>query len=124
MSTAEELPPKEENLPAILNKLQEDEVFENNCFSCYNLLCNFWLSHSSILQVIVNTQLDHILMRHCHVEAKLQSIGKVLPNVAVIRSEGEKFRNMIDRTNKLAEKVSAKVRQLDLARVSTGNLFC
>ncbi|OXU30301.1 hypothetical protein TSAR_016718 [Trichomalopsis sarcophagae] len=91
MSTAEELPLTEENLPAILNKLQEDEV-------------------------IVNTQLDHILMRHCHVEAKLQSIGKVLPNVAVIRSESEKFSNMIDRTNKLAEKVSAKVRQLDLAR--------
>ena len=61
--------------------------------------------------------MEHILTRHCHVEAKLQSIGKVLPNVAIVRSEGEKFRNMIEYTNKLAEKVSAKVRQLDLARV-------
>lgn len=72
-----------------------------------------------LLQIAVNKQLDHILMRHYHVEAKLQSIGKVLPNVAIVRAEGEKFRNMIDHTNRLAEKVSAKVRQLDLARVST-----
>lgn len=51
-------------------------------------------------------------------EAKLQNIGKVLPNVVLIRTEGEKFCNMIARTNELAENVSAKVRQLDLARVS------
>lgn len=57
-------------------------------------------------------------MRHCHVEAKLQSIGKVLPNVAIVCSEAQKFKTMIDHTNQLAEKVSAKVRQLDLARVS------
>lgn len=58
-----------------------------------------------------------MLQRHCHIEAKLQNINKILPNVAVIRSEGEKFRETIDKTNKLAETVSAKVRQLDLARV-------
>jgi len=62
--------------------------------------------------------LDTILSRQCHIEAKLQNIGKVLPNVIVIHTEGEKFRDMIIRTNELAENVSAKVRQLDLARVS------
>jgi len=41
-----------------------------------------------------------------------------LPNVIVIRTEGEKFHDMIAHTNELAENVSAKVRQLDLARVS------
>ncbi|XP_023316573.1 conserved oligomeric Golgi complex subunit 4 isoform X2 [Trichogramma pretiosum] len=81
----------EDNLTNDLHKLQEDEV-------------------------IVNQQLDQILMRHCHVEAKLQSIRKVLPNVAVVKAETEKFRDMIHHTNILAEKVSAKVRQLDLAR--------
>ncbi|KAJ8681166.1 hypothetical protein QAD02_016953 [Eretmocerus hayati] len=91
MSATEILPSETKDLAAILSELQEDEV-------------------------AVNKQLDHILMRHCHVEAKLQSVGKVLQNVAVVRSEGEKFRGMIDHTNKLAEKVSAKVRQLDLAR--------
>ena len=56
-------------------------------------------------------------MRHCNVEVKLQSISKVLSNVAVVCTESSKFKNMIDHTNKLAEKVSHKVRQLDLARV-------
>jgi len=55
------------------------------------------------------------------VEAKLQNIGKVLPNIVLIRNEGEKFCDMIARTNELAENVSAKVRQLDLARVSYYN---
>lgn len=50
-------------------------------------------------------------------EAKLKNISKVLPNIVLIREEGEKFCTMIDKTNNLAETVSAKVRQLDLARV-------
>ncbi|XP_014217199.2 conserved oligomeric Golgi complex subunit 4 [Copidosoma floridanum] len=91
MSVLQDLPTKDENLTAILNKLQNE-------------------------QVAVDKQLEQILARHCHIEAKLQTIGKVLPNVAVVRSEAEKFQDMIEHTNKLAEKVSAKVRQLDLAR--------
>ncbi|XP_012538440.1 conserved oligomeric Golgi complex subunit 4 isoform X1 [Monomorium pharaonis] len=86
-----DLPVNEENLQQILNKLSEDEVS-------------------------IKKNLDTILTRRCHVEAKLQNIGKVLPNVIVIRTEGEKFCDMIARTNELAENVSAKVRQLDLAR--------
>lgn len=65
--------------------------------------------------------MDAILARRCHVEAKLQNIGKVLPNVIVIHTEGKKFCDMIACTNELAENVSAKVRQLDLARVSSLN---
>ncbi|XP_071650281.1 conserved oligomeric Golgi complex subunit 4 [Temnothorax longispinosus] len=86
-----DLPVNEENLQQILDKLSEDEVS-------------------------IKKNLDTILARRCHVEAKLQNIGKVLPNVVVIRTEGEKFCDMIARTNELAENVSAKVRQLDLAR--------
>lgn len=81
----------EENLQEILDKLSEDEIS-------------------------IKRNLDTIIARQCHVEAKLQNIGKVLPNVIVIRTEGEKFRDMITRTNELAENVSSKVRQLDLAR--------
>ncbi|XP_031369892.1 conserved oligomeric Golgi complex subunit 4 isoform X2 [Apis dorsata] len=68
----------EENLTQILNKLSEDEVK-------------------------IEKNLENILSRQCHVEAKLQNISKVLPNVVVIRTEGEKFCNMITRTNELAE---------------------
>lgn len=62
-------------------------------------------------------------MKHCHVEAKLQNIGKGLPSIGAIRSESEKFADMIENTNILAEKVSAKVRQLDLARVGVKIFF-
>lgn len=86
-----DLPVNEENCQEILERLQEAEV-------------------------TINKQLNHILSRHYHVEAKLQNISKVLPNVVVIRAESEKFRDMINYTNDLAEKVSAKVRHLDLAR--------
>lgn len=86
-----DLPVNEENCQEILERLQEAEV-------------------------TINKQLNHILSRHYHVEAKLQNISKVLPNVVVIRAESEKFRDMINHTNDLAEKVSAKVRHLDLAR--------
>ncbi|XP_011688923.1 PREDICTED: conserved oligomeric Golgi complex subunit 4 [Wasmannia auropunctata] len=86
-----DLPVNEENLQQTLDKLSENEV-------------------------AIKKNLDTILARRCHVEAKLQSIGKVLPNVVLIRTEGEKFCDMIARTNELAENVSAKVRQLDLAR--------
>ncbi|XP_043275819.1 conserved oligomeric Golgi complex subunit 4 [Venturia canescens] len=86
-----ELLVNEENLSTICRQLQEAEVRVNN-------------------------ELEQMLQRHCHVEAKLQNISKVLPNVVVIRAESEKFCAMINRTNKLAEAVSAKVRQLDLAR--------
>ncbi|XP_061931453.1 conserved oligomeric Golgi complex subunit 4 isoform X2 [Apis cerana] len=68
----------EENLTQILNKLSEDEVK-------------------------IEKNLENILSRQCHVEAKLQNISKVLPNVVIIRTEGEKFCNMITRTNELAE---------------------
>ncbi|XP_034948017.1 conserved oligomeric Golgi complex subunit 4 [Chelonus insularis] len=64
----------------------------------------------------VNKKLEQMLQRYCYIEAKLQSIKKILPNVVIIRSEGETFRDTIEKTNRLAETVSAKVRKLDLAR--------
>ncbi|XP_058806623.1 conserved oligomeric Golgi complex subunit 4 [Phymastichus coffea] len=91
MSALKESPAIEEHLFIVLNELQNHEI-------------------------AVNTSLDNTMLRHCHIEAKLQHIGKVIPNVTTIRLEGENFKSMINHTNNLAEKVSAKVRQLDLAR--------
>ncbi|CAD6216456.1 GSCOCG00004617001-RA-CDS [Cotesia congregata] len=86
-----EIPISEENLPEICRKLDEAEIR-------------------------INKELEQMLQKYCYVEAKLQSINKILPNVALIRSEGEDFRDTIEKTNRLAETVSAKVRKLDLAR--------
>ncbi|XP_033328218.2 conserved oligomeric Golgi complex subunit 4 isoform X1 [Megalopta genalis] len=86
-----DIPVNQQNLTHILERLSEDEIKTGRA-------------------------LESILSRQCHVEAKLQNISRVLPNVIVVREEGEKFYNMIARTNELAKNVSAKVRQLDLAR--------
>ncbi|XP_035731980.1 conserved oligomeric Golgi complex subunit 4-like [Vespa mandarinia] len=85
------MPIEESNIQQMLNKLSENEI-------------------------IVKEKLDNLLSRHCYIESKLQNINKVLPKVVFIRGEAEKFRNMIKHTNELAENVSSKVRQLDLAR--------
>ncbi|KAI4494357.1 hypothetical protein M0802_009040 [Mischocyttarus mexicanus] len=85
------VPVEENNIQQMLNKLSENEI-------------------------IVKEKLDNLFSRHCYIESKLQNINKVLPKVVFIRGEAEKFRNMIVHTNELAENVSSKVRQLDLAR--------
>lgn len=132
-----DLPVNEENIQQTLDKLSEDEVcicdmsglqihYRTCCkivihTTIQSLLYTFHSTFDKWLicrQISIKKNLDAILTRRCHVEAKLQNIGKVLPNVIIIHTEGEKFRDMIARTNKLAENVSAKVRQLDLARVS------
>ncbi|XP_046385126.1 conserved oligomeric Golgi complex subunit 4 [Ischnura elegans] len=64
----------------------------------------------------VNIQLDALLSRQCHLEAKLRSVTKVLPSLKVVHSDATKLCEMISYTSNLAENVSAKVRKLDLAR--------
>lgn len=50
-------------------------------------------------------------------EAKLRGITKVLPNLQIVHSDAQQLAEMITFTSTLAENVSAKVRQLDIARV-------
>ena len=109
---------KEENLPVTVDQLQQAEV----CIKTSHRL-QFVPHPQKFFQIEVNEQLEQIFLKHCHVDAKLQNIGKVLPNVKVLRTESEKFLGMIENTNKLAEKVSAKVRQLDLARVNIDFIY-
>ncbi|XP_071448516.1 conserved oligomeric Golgi complex subunit 4 [Hetaerina americana] len=64
----------------------------------------------------VNIQLDALLSRQCHLEAKLRSVTKALPNLKVVHSDATNLCDMISYTSSIAENVSAKVRKLDLAR--------
>lgn len=59
-----------------------------------------------------------LLSRHCQLDAKVRGITKVLPNLQVIHSDALQLSEMITFISTLAENVSAKVRQLDNARVS------
>ncbi|XP_049774280.1 conserved oligomeric Golgi complex subunit 4 isoform X2 [Schistocerca cancellata] len=64
----------------------------------------------------INDQLGTLLARQCHLEAKLRGISKALPNLQIVHSDAKQLVEMISFTSTLAENVSAKVRQLDLAR--------
>lgn len=64
----------------------------------------------------INDQLGSLLTRQCHLEAKLRGISKALPNLQIVHSDAKQLVEMISFTSTLAENVSAKVRQLDLAR--------
>lgn len=71
----------------------------------------------------MSKQLEMLLSRQCHLEAKLRSVTKALPNLQVVKSDANQLSEMIAHTSSLAENVSAKVRKLDDARVSFATIF-
>jgi len=79
-----------------------------------------------LLQDEINNELETLFSRQCHLEAKLHGITKMLPNLQIVHSDAEQLSEMITFTSTLAENVSAKVRQLDVARVrcSTSIFSC
>ncbi|XP_021935308.1 conserved oligomeric Golgi complex subunit 4 isoform X2 [Zootermopsis nevadensis] len=68
------------------------------------------------IQEEINNGLETLLSRQCHLEAKLRGITKVLPNLQIVHSDAQQLAEMITFTSTLAENVSSKVRQLDIAR--------
>jgi len=79
----------------------------------------FWILNVLflLLQDEINNELETLFSRQCHLEAKLHGITKMLPNLQIVHSDAEQLSEMITFTSTLAENVSAKVRQLDVARV-------
>jgi hypothetical protein len=77
-----------------------------------------------LLQEEINNGLETLLSRQCHLEAKLRGITKVLPNLQLVHSDAQQLAEMITFTSTLAENVSSKVRQLDIARVSFSACVC
>ncbi|KAG8229831.1 hypothetical protein J437_LFUL008799, partial [Ladona fulva] len=79
---------------------------------------NIQSAHEKLLhqEEEINLQLDALLSRQCHLEAKLRGVTKAIPNLKVIHSDAKTLSEMITFTSNLAENVSAKVRKLDLAR--------
>jgi len=55
----------------------------------------YWISFSKI-KFLEDKDLDIILARQRHVEAKLQNIDNILANVIIIRTIEEQFHVMID----------------------------
>lgn len=75
------------------------------------------------LQDEVDKQLEKLLSKKTGLDGKIRDIAKAIPNLDIVNSDAKQLAEMVAITSKLAENVSAKVRQLDIARVRTAFLF-
>uniref|UniRef100_A0A8D8WQE2 Conserved oligomeric Golgi complex subunit 4 n=1 Tax=Cacopsylla melanoneura TaxID=428564 RepID=A0A8D8WQE2_9HEMI len=64
----------------------------------------------------VDNKLIECLSLKTQLEMEVQSISESMPNLHIVKSEAKELEEMVNFTSTLAEKVSSKVRQLDLAR--------
>lgn len=63
--------------------------------------------------------LNVLLGQQCQIEAKLRNVSLLFPRLNTVKSDAKHLSEMIQFTSVLAENVSAKVRELDLAKVFT-----
>lgn len=65
----------------------------------------------------MNSHLEEILSKQCHLEARLRNVGKAINSLATAKNNAGELSEMINHTSQLSESVSKKVRKLDEARV-------
>ncbi|XP_057291059.1 conserved oligomeric Golgi complex subunit 4-like [Hydractinia symbiolongicarpus] len=63
-----------------------------------------------------DAELDQILENHNKIDQRILSIKELLPNLKLLSKEAGHLTDVIVKTSSLAEKVSSKVRELDLAK--------
>lgn len=71
------------------------------------------------MQNELDSRLEELLSRQCRVERQMNSVGKSLSSLTNAGHESNALNTTIVKTSQLAEDVSAKVRRLDEARVSS-----
>ncbi|KAF6030037.1 COG4 [Bugula neritina] len=64
----------------------------------------------------INESLDALLQERGVLEDQLASLHKLMPNLGLIHNDAKQLTGMISFTSQLADNVSGKVRQLDLAK--------
>nr|CAG4642373.1 EOG090X02VY [Evadne anonyx] len=64
----------------------------------------------------VMENLNLLLGQQCQIEAKLRNVSLLFPRLKTVKSDSKHLYEMIQFTSVLAENVSAKVRELDLAK--------
>ena len=71
-----------------------------------------------ISQVAVAERLEWSVGNRHHLEARLSQLARLVPTLQLVQADARQLENTISFTHQLANNVSAKVRQLDLAKVS------
>ncbi|XP_060563239.1 conserved oligomeric Golgi complex subunit 4-like isoform X2 [Ruditapes philippinarum] len=64
----------------------------------------------------INNDLSHLLERQANLEDKMLTLHRTLPNLQMLQTDSKQLSSMVSFTSTLAENVSSKVRQLDLAK--------
>ncbi|XP_048748000.1 conserved oligomeric Golgi complex subunit 4-like isoform X2 [Ostrea edulis] len=64
----------------------------------------------------MNTELDSLLEHQSSLEKKMSGLHKILPNLQILETDSKQLSSMVSFTSTLAENVSSKVRQLDVAK--------
>lgn len=76
-----------------------------------------WIKNNLILQAEVDEALSNALSRACTLEGRLRTASQAYTKLGEVKNDAQVAASMVDKTAALAKDVSAKVRQLDLARV-------
>lgn len=76
-----------------------------------------------MVQLEVDEALSDVLGRSASLEGHLRAASQAYSRLGAVRADAEAAAGMVDRTAALARDVSAKVRQLDLARVSSQSTY-
>lgn len=64
----------------------------------------------------MNAELDNLLEHQSALENKMSGLHKILPNLQILETDSKQLSSMVSFTSTLAENVSSKVRQLDVAK--------
>lgn len=67
----------------------------------------------------MNDALTGVLSKACALEGRLRTASQAYTKLNEVKSDAQVASDMVEKTAELARDVSAKVRQLDLARVSS-----
>ncbi|XP_032781515.2 conserved oligomeric Golgi complex subunit 4 isoform X1 [Daphnia magna] len=67
-------------------------------------------------EIRITEKLDLLMGQQCDIEAKLRNVSLLVPRLKSVKSDAKHLSGMIHFTCTLAENVSAKVRELDIAK--------
>uniref|UniRef100_A0A669D7M3 Conserved oligomeric Golgi complex subunit 4 n=1 Tax=Oreochromis niloticus TaxID=8128 RepID=A0A669D7M3_ORENI len=91
--------------------------------SCNNVNTKKWCFVLCLLQKEVETELDRLVGQEGAIHTKMLALHRMGPNLQLIGGDASQLSGMITFTCSLAENVSHKVRQLDLAKTRLYNVI-
>lgn len=98
-----------------MTMVDEEEHVDPRKLTC---LADIQKAHDKLCreEVAVAERLEWSVGNRHHLEARLSQLARLVPTLQLVRADARQLENTISFTHQLANNVSAKVRQLDLAK--------